>query len=650
MALVVGPRCPILQVMKLRPLLLVLAPFLLASVVCPQTIPLTHAEILGRLAKGESPSFVARLVRERGLNFAITDSFLTQVKAAGGDGVLVEHLSSLNSVTVGTGLEEKPVEHLAKCAELVHIADTESAVAECRASIEENATSPWPLIISADLLLRIATPRTPADASNWDEERAIEKEYSEFLKRAQDLDPQRLTSRELEAGTVNPYQFLTKPPAVDPQPVLPKVNLVGEFTPDPELASTHRNQAYSYFLAQDVENAERELKEAIRLEPENTVNHTCLAFLYLSDQRESAGIQELSATIQIAPFDDDHREVLANKLEEFGRTPEAIAELKKLLAISPRDVKTSGDLVELYLKHKDPKAAIEELQRSLKATSLIYNDEARFIEMRFWDLDRLGYLLKQTRQFDAAAEQYHFLLRYQPENPDLHNNYGNVLMDQHRLDEAIAEYNLALRYNPELSSAHHNIGLCLSQQKKFDGAIEEFHRALNLNPAEPHTEIYLGIALGRQGEGDVSAAKDVFQQYIDKNAKDAGAHIDLAYALDQLKDTAGAIKELKLALELDSDSPDAQNDLAWIYATADDPKLRNAAEALTLARKAIKGSPTPNPAFLDTLAEALLLNGQPLEALKIEKQVAVLDPNNPDIPARLAHFQAAYSQVSPSKQ
>ena len=55
----------------------------------------------------------------------------------------------------------------------------------------------------------------------------------------------------------------------------------------------------------------------------------------------------------------------------------------------------------------------------------------------------------------------------------------------------------------------------------------------------------------------------MFQQYIEKNAKDAGARIDLAYALDQLKDTAGAIKELKLALELDSDSPDAQNDLAW---------------------------------------------------------------------------------------
>lgn len=130
------------------------------------------------------------------------------------------------------------------------------------------------------------------------------------------------------------------------------------------------------------------MKEAIRLEPDSTVNHTCLAFLYLSGQNESAGIAELRETIQIAPFDSEHRGILSERLEEFGRTPEAIAELKNLLVISPRDVKTSNDLVELYLKHKDQKSAIAELQRSLKATSLIFNDGAKFIGVGFWDLDR----------------------------------------------------------------------------------------------------------------------------------------------------------------------------------------------------------------------------------------------------------------------
>jgi len=622
--------------MKPRSVSFVLASLLLAPGIHPQTIPVTQVEILGRLARRNSPSFVAHLVKTRGIAFGVTDSFLTQVEAAGGDGLLVEYLSSAATINE---FKDEPVEHISKCAERVHVGDTESAVAECRAAIQENPTSPWPLLISADLLLRTATPRTPADPSNWSTEQAIQKEYSQLLGRAQELDPQSLTSSEIEGGTVSPYHFLNKPLSGMPQAVQPAGGVIGQMAPDLELASTHRNQAYGYFLAQDLENAERELKEAIRLEPDNTVNHACLAFFYLFGQRENDGVEELRATVRIAPFDQDQRETLANQLEELGRTQEAVAELTKLLTISPRDVRISNDLVELYLKHNDPKAAIGELQRSLKATSVSYSDEAQFIEARFWDLDRLAQLLKDTRQFEAAAEQYQFLLRYQPDNADLHNNYGNVLMDQHRLDEAIAEYNLALRFNPKLSSAYHNIGLCLSQQKNFQGAIDEFQRALDLNPEEPHTQIYLGLALGRQGLE--KSAKEEFQQFIEKHPKDAGAHLDLAYALDQIHDTAGAIQELKTALELKPDSPDAENNLAWIYATADDPKLRNPAEALTLAQKAVKASPTPNPAFLDTLAEALLLNGEPLEALKIEKQVAALDPNNPDIPARLAHFQAA---------
>ena len=213
-----------------------------------------------------------------------------------------------------------------------------------------------------------------------------------------------------------------------------------------------------------------------------------------------------------------------------------------------------------------------------------------------------------------------------------------MLLDQRRLDEAIAEYNEALRVDPEMSSAHHNIGLCLSMKKNFDGAIAEFRQTLELNPNEPRTRVLLGTALGQKG--DLNAAMDQFQRAIAKNPKDAEAHLSLAYALDQLKDTPGAIHELKLTLELQPDSQAAENDLAWIYATADDPKFRNPGEALVLARRAVE-SPQPNPAFLDTLAEALLLNGQFAEALANELQAAKLDPENPELQSRLPRFREA---------
>jgi tetratricopeptide (TPR) repeat protein len=635
--------------MKARTLLFAFASSLLAPSVFAQGVPLDRAEILGRLAGGATPSFIAHLVKTHGASFAPTDSFLTQVKLAGGDGILVERLSSPDSTArrVFSGQEDRPVEHLAKCAELIHTGAIELAEAECRASIEENPASPWPLVLTAALLPRNALARTPPDPSDWDEEKKLSAEVADLQRRAALLDPQQMTTSRVEPGGVNAYMFFARNDAENSQAVSPTGGAIADMTIDAELAGDHVALASRYFAAHDFDSAQRELNEAIRLEPDNANTHTCLAFLYISGQSQNAGIAELREAVRIAPFDSERRGILSEKLEEFGRTPEAIQELKNLLAISPRDVRTSNDLVELYLKHKGQKSAIAELQRSLKATSLVYTDEAKFVEARFWDMDRLGYLLKQNREFDAAAEEYVFLLRYQPERPELHNNYGNVLMEQHRLDEAIAEYNEALRLDPEMATAHHNIGICLTQKKNLDGAIEEFRQALELNPDEPHTRVYMGIALGQQG--DLNAAKDQFQQYIEKNPKDAAAHTNLGYALDQLKDTSGAIKELKTALEIQPDSVDAQNNLAWIYATADDLKLRNPAEALVLAQKAVKGSQTPNPAFLDTLAEALLLNGQPAEAFTIETQAAKLDPQNTELQSRLARFRDAASQHASAK-
>ena len=116
---------------------------------------------------------------------------------------------------------------------------------------------------------------------------------------------------------------------------------------------------------------------------------------------------------------------------------------------------------------------------------------------------------------------------------------------------------------------------------------------------------------------------------------------------DELKDTAGAIKELKAVLDFLPDSPAAENNLAWIYATTDDPQFRKPAEALVLARRAVQSSAYPNFDFLDTLAEALLLNGQPAEALAIEVHALDLDPENAELRSRLAHFREA-AQLSTS--
>jgi hypothetical protein len=70
---------------------------------------------------------------------------------------------------------------------------------------------------------------------------------------------------------------------------------------------------------------------------------------------------------------------------------------------------------------------------------------------------------------------------------------------------------------------------------------------------------------------------------------------------------------------------------------------------LGLAHHAIEDFPLPNADYLDTLAGALLLNGQACEALTIEKQASELDPQNSEIQKRLEHFREAAQQVASRK-
>ena len=137
--------------MQLRRLLVATLTWFLPSALLAQTGPVDRLEILGRLAIGESPSYVAHLVKVHAFTFSPDGHFLSQVRQAGGEGILVQRLQSAPAPARPEHFSDSSisVDHLANCAELVHTQLFEEADAECRKSIEENPLSPWPLLATA---------------------------------------------------------------------------------------------------------------------------------------------------------------------------------------------------------------------------------------------------------------------------------------------------------------------------------------------------------------------------------------------------------------------------------------------------------------------------------------------------------------------
>jgi tetratricopeptide (TPR) repeat protein len=195
-----------------------------------------------------------------------------------------------------------------------------------------------------------------------------------------------------------------------------------------------------------------------------------------------------------------------------------------------------------------------------------------------------------------------------------------------------------------LSLVHRNLGICLQTEKDTDGAIAEYRQAQETEPDDRTIRILLGDALLQKGR--LNDAMEQYQEAIARNPGEAAARVHLAHAFFLNNDAASAVDELERALQLKPDFPEAENELGRIYATSTDPHFRNPATALSAARRAVESSGEPAPEFLDTLAEALLVNGQPLEALKVEEQAAQLAGANDEIQNRLERFRQAAVSAS----
>jgi tetratricopeptide (TPR) repeat protein len=217
-----------------------------------------------------------------------------------------------------------------------------------------------------------------------------------------------------------------------------------------------------------------------------------------------------------------------------------------------------------------------------------------------------------------------------PIDPSDENQLGPIL--QNRLDS-----------EPDLAVTHVLVASRYAQVGNIEKCMSEFDAAFRLEPANPNLHADLAdFYHDRQDvDGELKERREVVR-IVPYGFEERAA---LAHFLDSLGRTDESIREWRDLLALVPDSADAENELAWIYATSRDPKYRDPAEALTLAGLAVQSSKKPVPAILDTLAEALLLNGNSEEALKTEEQAAKLAPDDQEMQTRLKHFQEAAQQA-----
>lgn len=198
-------------------------------------------------------------------------------------------------------------------------------------------------------------------------------------------------------------------------------------------------------------------------------------------------------------------------------------------------------------------------------------------------------------------------------------NLAIALADAGREDEAIAQYERTLKLVPEHEDARHNLRLIraaraeregdrLAATGRMDEAVEEYARALTLDARRLHARAARGVILAQRGQ--FAGAVVDLRAAVDANVDDPEIANTLAFALMQTGQPAEAVDVLKHAIARYPDDLNLAHNLARLLVTSPDADSRDAEDALRLALEVRDRTGGRDPRALDTLAAAYAAVGR----------------------------------------
>jgi len=164
--------------------------------------------------------------------------------------------------------------------------------------------------------------------------------------------------------------------------------------------------------------------------------------------------------------------------------------------------------------------------------------------------------------------------------------------------------------NPELAAEHDERGDALFIQGKLAEAVVEYREAARFEPSNAELWMQLGQTYEQMGRGEE------------------------------------ALHSLEAGVEAGPGNAGLLNHLAWLYATIENPTLRDPAKALAYAQRAVEASNATDANFLDTLAEAYYANQQFDAAIETEERALEIAPELEAYQNQLKKFRDAQAAES----
>lgn len=125
-----------------------------------------------------------------------------------------------------------------------------------------------------------------------------------------------------------------------------------------------------------------------------------------------------------------------------------------------------------------------------------------------WNQMGLAYL--KLKSYDDSRKAFYQALKYNPNDPVVNNNFGNLLFSVQQPDSALAYFEKAVSIKADYSDALNNIGSVYGNKGQFQDALKYFERAYVVDPNNVMTNRFLGMTWENLGN------KMLGQQFTDR--------------------------------------------------------------------------------------------------------------------------------------
>jgi tetratricopeptide (TPR) repeat protein len=346
---------------------------------------------------------------------------------------------------------------------------------------------------------------------------------------------------------------------------------------DPSYVAAHMNLAFLYMLRNDPEKTISELKEVVKIEPNNIEANYKLGRLLLARDQVDDSIAILEKAKSEIPASVVFLPLLGDAYLKKGNAEKAEENYLQALAAQKDNPDAVLGLAKVSQNRGDARAALGYLTRARELTGnspeLLY---------------KVGVAALALGAFDDAQTDLAQAAKLKPNEPAYLIALGAAWLKKADLVAAEQIFRRALELQPQSSQAEMYLGYVLYKQKKFGEARSYLEKTIKADSNVPESFYYLGLIV--QEENEDERAITLLEKAVRISPTFANAHVALGASYLKLKDYARAQKELELGARLNPDDSKAHYQLAVLYARLKDPKRAQAEMAIVEKLKTVEQS------------------------------------------------------------